>query len=507
MCTALRIRTLWTASSSRRCTSHMWTALLPTMPCRRHTDHMEKSESSVCALYCRLSKEDADRREESESITNQKAILSAFAAQRGWSVYRIYVDEDMSGADGRRPAFLAMLADAAAGRFGILLCKSQSRFTRDMEAVEKYIHGSFKKWGIRFVTVTDGADTDSLGNKKARQINGLVNEWYLEDLSENVRTVLDCKRAAGQYIGSFALYGYRKDPKQHGRLQIEPETAAVVQRIYALYLSGESTRSIAVRLNIEGVDPPGARQAAHCRALTQTGAGWNKTAVARILKNEMYTGMMIQGRQRKISYKSSARVTLPASAWIRVPGTHDAIIPHEQFEAVRQQLQARTRTTAGGQPYPLSGLVYCGGCGGRMTLTTGGKSGRLRYLRCAAHCADPAACTCCSMDADALVQLVSEHISAHTAGFHSAVANMPNTLPLARLLALRTGLVRAGIGGEALCAVDARIAQEKSALRPPAESTAESIPFSRALACTLIRRISIGERCGDTQHICIEYCF
>ena len=96
-----------------------------------------------------------------------------------------------------------MLVAAKAKKFQIVLCKSQSRFTRDMELVEKYIHGLFPIWGIRFIAVADNADTEIKGNKKARQINGLVNEWYLEDLSENVRMVFDLKRREGQYIGGF----------------------------------------------------------------------------------------------------------------------------------------------------------------------------------------------------------------------------------------------------------------------------------------------------------------
>ena len=118
-----------------------------------------------------------------------------------------------------------MIQAAQEKKFQILLCKSQSRFTRDMELVEKYIHGLFPIWGIRFIAVADNADTEVKGNKKARQINGLVNEWYLEDLSENIRMVFDMKRRQGQYIGGFPIYGYRKDPftgkrKFHGGIDL-----------------------------------------------------------------------------------------------------------------------------------------------------------------------------------------------------------------------------------------------------------------------------------------------
>ena len=131
----------------------------------------------TAAIYCRLSREDEEKQSESESIQNQKSMLIKYALDKGWDIYNIYCDEDYSGIDRERPAFRQLIADAEARRFDIVLVKTQSRFTRDMELVEKYIHGLFAEWGIRFVATVDNVDTDIKGNKKARQINGLVNEW------------------------------------------------------------------------------------------------------------------------------------------------------------------------------------------------------------------------------------------------------------------------------------------------------------------------------------------
>ena len=189
------------------------------------------------AIYCRLSKEDEEKSfDESESIRNQRELLLRWAAEHGYRIWRVYSDEDYSGADRTRPGFNAMLSDAQQGCFEVILAKTQSRFTRDMELVEKYLHGLFPEWGVRFIAVLDHVDTQDPAGKKARQINGLINEWYLEDLSGNVRAVLDHKRRSGCYIASFALYGYQKDPQDHNRLVIDPEAAAVVRRIFALYL-------------------------------------------------------------------------------------------------------------------------------------------------------------------------------------------------------------------------------------------------------------------------------
>ena len=168
------------------------------------------------AIYCRLSEEDRDKlnkTDDSESIKNQKSMLLKYAMQQGWEVYNIYSDDDYAGADRKRPEFNRLLHDAEEGKFDIVLCKTQSRFTRELELVEKYIHGLFPLWGIRFVGLVDNADTDNKGNKKARQINGLVNEWYLEDMSDSIKSSLTIRRQNGHHIGAFALYGYMKDPK------------------------------------------------------------------------------------------------------------------------------------------------------------------------------------------------------------------------------------------------------------------------------------------------------
>ena len=228
--------------------------------------------------------------------------------ERGWDIYHIYCDEDYSGADRLRPDFNRMIQAAKEKQFQIILCKSQSRFTRDMELVEKYIHGLFPIWGIRFIAIADNADTEVKGNKKARQINGLVNEWYLEDLSENIRMVFDMKRRQGRYIGGFPIYGYQKDPKDHNHLIIEPEAAQVVRQIFRWSLEGHGKQEIAKLLNDQGIPNPTRYKAEHGWAsghpVSNSHGLWNKTTIWRILRNEMYTGVMLQGRRKKVSYLS-----------------------------------------------------------------------------------------------------------------------------------------------------------------------------------------------------------
>lgn len=201
-----------------------------------------------------------------------------------------------------------MIEGARQKKFQIILCKTQSRFTRDMELVEKYIHCLFPIWGIRFIAVADNADTEVKGNKKARQINGLVNEWYLEDLSENVRMVFDLKRREGQYIGGFPLYGYKKDPADKNKIVIDPEAASVVRRIFQWSREGCGKQRIAVMLNERGIAAPARYKAEHgwtCRYPQQNHSGlWNKTTVSRILRN----GPDIIGRNQTSFHSKGALV-------------------------------------------------------------------------------------------------------------------------------------------------------------------------------------------------------
>lgn len=373
----------------------------------------------LCAIYTRLSKEDEDKQQpESESIQNQKSLLVNYAVERGWDIYQIYCDEDYSGADSLRPDFNRMLQAAKEKKFQIILCKSQSRFTRDMELVEKYIHGLFPNWGIRFIAVADNADTEVKGNKKARQINGLVNEWYLEDLSENVRMIFDMKRREGQYIGGFPIYGYKKHPTDKNKIVIDPEAAEIVRRIFQWSMEGHGKQEIAHMLNDLGIVNPTRYKMEHGwtyrNAVKRDNTLWNKNTVWRILRNEMYAGVMVQGRTRKASYKSKTMLTVPRDQWFRVEGTHEAIIDRATFDSVQQGLDLRSRTDGTGEAHVLAGLVYCMDCGSSMSRASSTRSSgkRVSYLRCRlyANSGKNKLCTRHGIRLDALIDLMTERV-------------------------------------------------------------------------------------------------
>lgn len=323
------------------------------------------------AIYCRLSEEDRNKQnktDDSNSIKNQKAMLIQYAVSQDWEVYDIYSDDDYAGADRNRPQFKRLLADAEARKFDIILCKTQSRFTRELELVEKYIHGLFPIWGVRFVSIVDNADTANKGNKKSRQINGLVNEWYLEDMSDNIRSVLTNRRENGFHIGAFAPYGYKKDPNIKGHLIIDKEAAEVVREIFSLFAEGYGKSTIARILNDREIpNPTGYKRQQGLRydnPQKNATTLWKYPAIAHILINEVYIGNLIQGRYGSISYKTKECKPRPKNQWIRVEHTHEPIIDPELWERVQNKIQNRAKPfTDTGMVHPFSGKVVCMYCG------------------------------------------------------------------------------------------------------------------------------------------------
>ena len=297
------------------------------------------------AIYCRLSEEDRNKSnaaDDSASILNQKSMLLQYAISQDWEVYNIYSDDDYAGADRNRPEFQRLLEDAKNRKFDIILCKTQSRFTRELELVEKYIHGLFPQWGIRFVSIVDHADTDIKGNKKSRQINGLVNEWYLEDMSENIRSVLKNRRQNGLHIGATALYGYQKDPERKGHLIIDEEAAKVVREVFLLFSQGYGKSTIARMLNDRGIPNPSEykRQKGISPPKHKNSTLWKYSAISSMLANEMYIGNMVQGKYGSVSYKTKKNKPRPKEQWYRVEGTHEPIIDlalWNKVQAMREQ--------------------------------------------------------------------------------------------------------------------------------------------------------------------------
>lgn len=369
------------------------------------------------ALYCRLSEEDKNKlnkNDDSESIQNQKNMLIEYALKMGWEIYAIYSDDDFKGSDRNRPDFNRLLQDAEKKLFQVVLCKSQSRFTRELELVEKYIHGKFVEWNIRFIGLADNADTDNQGNKKSRQINGLVNEWYLEDLSNNIRSVFETKKRAGQHIGSFALYGYEKDPNKKGHLIIDEEAATVVREVFQLFISGYGKTAIARMLNEKGIPNPTEYKRLKGLRFKHTSKNQNSTlwkyyTIQSMLCNEMYIGTMVQSKQRNVSYKSSKTIQIPKSQWVKVPNMHEAIIDPETWDKAQALIKQRFKPWGDSNKIGIfARKVKCLHCGYYLRTQ---KTGERHNLQCGTKFISKDACVGCCIDIKKLERIVIDELN------------------------------------------------------------------------------------------------
>ena len=379
---------------------------------------MEENKIFRVGIYLRLSDEDrnkSNKDDDSESIKNQRNLLVEEIKKRGnFVLVDEYCDEDLSGAGTYRPQFERLINDCEHGKLDIVLCKSQSRFSRDMEIVEKYIHNKFNEWNIRFIGLSDNADTDNYGNKKSRQINGLVNEWYLEDVSNNIRSAFKAKMINGEYISPFASYGYRISSDDKNKLVIDEEAAVIVRDIFYLYLSGVGFMGIAKRLNDRNIASPSLYKyrkgiklnivSNNCREDIK----WSSSAVKRILTNEIYIGNLIQGKRTTISYKNHKIKNKLKSEWIKKENTHDAIIDKDIFNKVQFMIKERTRGVKnGGNIHIFSGKVFCLKCGKYMRKKN---SGKYDYLVCSGSEYN----LCCNKDSiryDILEKIILEKIN------------------------------------------------------------------------------------------------
>ena len=383
--------------------------------------HNTETKIWNATLYLRLSRDDGDK-EESNSITGQRELLRDFIRTRPeLREYAVRIDDGFTGSNFERPSFKKMLEDVKAGRTNCIIVKDLSRFGRNYLDAGEYIEKIFPFLGVRFIAVND--NYDSLGGKNASDeliipFKNLINEAYCRDISVKVRTQLEVKRKSGQYIGAFAVYGYLKDETDKNHLVVDEYAADIVRDIFSWKLEGVSPQDIASRLNRSGVLSPmeykkslGMEFATSFKANPQ--AVWSANAVLRVLKNPVYTGVLIQGRETTPSYKVRKRVTKPESEWAIAPDAHEAIIERRDFDSVQKTLSLDTRRSPGDSAVQLfSGMVFCGECGASMVRKTV-PSGKKKYVYyvCAAHKQDRS-CSPHRMRDEALEQLVLDTVNA-----------------------------------------------------------------------------------------------
>ncbi|MCI8916098.1 MAG: recombinase family protein [Oscillospiraceae bacterium] len=321
------------------------------------------AEDYHAALYIRLSKED-ESEGPSESVNNQQSLLNEFVRQHRLTVFDTYIDDGWSGTNFDRPDFQRMIADIEARKVNMVITKDLSRLGRDYILTGHYMERYFPEHRVRYISLLDGIDTgvDSTAND-ITPFRAIMNDMYAKDISKKISSVKHDKQRKGLFIGGKPVYGYKIHPTEKNKIVIDEDAAPMVRRIFSMALEGTSCRQIAAQLNAEGVPTPAAYA-----GLTVANPGpytglWSSERISDMLQNETYIGSMVQGRTRKINYKSKKCIKQNRQDWVVVEDTHEPIIDHETFDKVRALVNSRRHTRSRTYDFLLKGLIFCHECG------------------------------------------------------------------------------------------------------------------------------------------------
>ncbi|MGO3751662.1 MAG: recombinase family protein [Peptoniphilaceae bacterium] len=329
------------------------------------------------AIYLRLSRDDGqEEKSESNSITNQRNILKDFVKNRlDMTIVKEFIDDGYSGATFARPAFMDMMSAVDEGTINCIIVKDFSRFGRDYIESGNYMQKIFPDKGVRFIAVNDNYDSfnaDTAETHLVLPIKNFVNDSYCRDISTKVKSSQQVKRKNGEFIGAFATFGYRKNPKNKNKLIIDEKAADVVKLIYHSKLEGYSNQAIANRLNQLGFLSPMAYKKEN-GSNYKTGFSnymdgkWSAKAIGRILKNRIYIGVLEQGKRVKINYKIDKSIEVSQNDWIIVKDAHEPIISKELFNRVQKMSKRDLYLSEEGKnPKIFSGMLYCMDCGSSL---------------------------------------------------------------------------------------------------------------------------------------------
>lgn len=328
----------------------------------------------ITALYCRLSQED-ENKGDSDSIINQKAILTKYAEDNGFTNLQFFVDDGYSGVRFNRPGFQKVVELMKAGKVETFITKDLSRFGRNYLEVGGYLE-AFEKWNVRYIAINDNFDSLYSDGNELIPFKNVFNEWFARDTSKKIRAVLKAKAERGERVGTQIPYGYKKDPEVKGHLLIDEETAPVVKMIYELCAAGNGPRIIASMLKEQKILKPSAYSYQKsgkygCVTDTEDIYGWSDRSVAGILDNEVYLGHTINCKSTVASYKDKRKINKPESEWLRFENTHDAIIDETTWEIVRKVRAGKRRRNNMGEINKYSGLLYCADCGSKLYFVRG----------------------------------------------------------------------------------------------------------------------------------------
>ena len=335
-------------------------------------------------LYIRLSREDDDKTEMSESITNQKSLLLQYVKENNLRVYDIYIDDGYSGTNFDRPNFNRLLKDIEIGKINMVITKDMSRLGRDYIGTGNLIEKYFPEHNVRYIAVTDNIDTflDSSNNDIA-PFKAIMNDMYAKDISKKIKSSLKAKMKEGKWVGGRTPFGYDQDKDNKNHLVINTEQANVVKRIFDMCLEGLSFFKIAKQLTNEGIKTPAQYYNFEWKNNYNLKYGeWHSKTIRDILTNRMYIGDMVQNRRNKVNYKVKKVIKNNPNDYIVVENTHEAIIDKETFYEVQKRIPKNKGRNEKKEIHLLDGLLYCGDCGHRVSITSRRKKDNKCYTIC-----------------------------------------------------------------------------------------------------------------------------
>ena len=333
---------------------------------------MNKPAVKLTALYERLSREDDDIQNESNSIQNQKQFLADYAKSQGFKNIRHYTDDGTSGVRFEREAWQQLISDVENDKVSVILAKDMSRFGRDHVQVGVYME-LFRKKEVRFIAVTNNVDSLYPETLEFAPFLNIMNEWYARDISRKIKTAKRTKGRNGQYVSSIVPYGYRKSETEKDVWEIDPVAAEVVKRIFRMTIEGYGTCAIANRLKKDKIYTPGYHFA-------QNGIGafknrtfdnpysWQGRVVDIIIGRMEYKGYMVNLKTEKMSFKDERSKKLAKEDWLVFEDKHEPIIDKDTWQIANdiREKKRRHKPDSLGEPHPLSGLLYCATCKAKM---------------------------------------------------------------------------------------------------------------------------------------------
>ena len=351
----------------------------------------------ITALYCRLSQDDG-RDGESNSISNQRAILSQYAKEHGYLHPEFFVDDGISGTTFDRPDFQRMQRMAENGEIGTIIVKDLSRFGRETIEMGRLTQVMYPSLGITFIAIQENVNTSTGTGLEMMPFYNIFNEWYAEQTSKKIKAVWKSKADNGERVSAAVPFGYMKSSNNPKQWIVDEPAAKIVRYIFELCLAGLGPMKIARRLEDEQIICPTEHyyrkgiKASNPRP--QNPYIWDQTTVRHILENRQYTGCTVNFKSTFVSFKVKKKVHIPEEEWQIIPNTQEAIIDDDTFERVQELRKHRRRNTATGKASMFSGLLYCADCGSKLYYCASKsiKDGQ-EFYRCSQYKENRGSCT------------------------------------------------------------------------------------------------------------------